>query len=162
MAAGLFPDLKWNHVGFSVNDIEQAISFYTEVFGMEVELRKYIEPIHTHFAFLRRDNFRFEFFQKAGSSAVPEHRLLPNTDLGEQGTKHPCFSVDNCQAALELIHQRSDCTIVGIVRCPGDPMVLEDDPRLKENDSRPPAAGFFFRDPCDLIVEIVLAENFPD
>lgn len=160
MADGLFPDLKWHHVGFSVSDIEKTIDFYSSVFGLEVEFRKYIEPIDTHFAFLRRDNFRFEIFQKAGSQPIPEHRLLPNTDLGVQGTKHPCFSVGDCQGALELIHKRDDCTFVGVVRRPGDPMVLEEDPVLVEGDSRPPAAGFFFRDPCGLLVEIVATGCF--
>lgn len=162
MADGLFPDLRWHHVGFSVNDIERAIAFYGEVFGMQVEDRKYIAPIDTHLAFLRRDDFRFEIFQKAGSAPVPEHRKKPNTDLAEQGTKHPCFSVTDCQAALELLFDRSDVQIIGIIRKPGDPMVNEPDPRLTDGDTRAPAAAFFFRDPCDLIVEIVAAANFPE
>ncbi|MBV7380602.1 VOC family protein [Maritimibacter dapengensis] len=162
MSDCLFPDLKWHHVGYSVNDIEAAITFYGEVFGMEVEDRKYIEPIDTHLVFLRRDNFRFEFFQKAGSEPVPDHRKAPNTDLAEQGTKHPCFSVSDAQAALDALHARSDCVVIGIVRKPGDPMVFENDPTLGPNDPRPRAAAFFFRDPNDIIVEIVTAGNFPD
>lgn len=161
MADGLFPDLVWHHTGFSVNDIERAISFYGEVFGLEVEDRKYIAPIDTHLAFLRRDNFRMEFFQKAGSTPVPPHRKAPNTDLAEQGTKHPCFAVDDAQSALELLHARDDVTIIGIIRRPGDPMVNEDDPVLHDNDPRARAAAFFFRDPCDLIVEIVTKSSFP-
>ena len=38
----------------------------------------------------------------------------------------------------------------------------EDDPVLAPGDPRPPAAAFFFRDPCGLIVEIVDAANFPE
>jgi catechol 2,3-dioxygenase-like lactoylglutathione lyase family enzyme len=162
MAEGLFPDLKWHHVGFSVGDIDRAIAFYGEVFGLEVEFRKHIAAIDTHLAFLRRGIFRFEIFQKAGSRPVPDHRRAPNTDLAEQGTKHPCFSVTDCQRALELLAARADVTIVGVVRRPGDPMLHEADPRLSPGDPRPPAAAFFFRDPCDLIVEVVAAGNFPD
>lgn len=162
MAAGLFPDLAWHHVGFSVNNLDRAIAFYGEVFGMEVEDRKFIAPINTHLAFLRRDGFRFEFFEKSGSDPVPEHRKKPNTDLGVQGTKHPCFSVGDCQAALETLFRRDDVQIIGIIRRPGDPMVQEDNPCLGPNDPRAPAAAFFFRDPCDLIVEIVAAANFPE
>jgi methylmalonyl-CoA/ethylmalonyl-CoA epimerase len=162
MAEGLFPDLAWHHVGVSVQDIDAAIQFYGEVFGFELEVRKYIEPIDTHFAFIRRDSFRMEIFQKAGSAPVPEPRKKPNTDLQEQGTKHPCFAVADCQNALELLFVRDDVEIIGIVRQPGAPMLFEDDPRLKEGDPRPPAAAFFFRDPNDLIVEIVRASDFPD
>ena len=162
MTNGLFPDLRWHHVGFSVNDIERAIAFYGEVFGMQIEERKYIAPIDTHLAFLRRDDFRFEIFQKAGSAPVPEHRKKPNTDLAEQGAKHPCFSVTDCQAALEILFARDDVAIIGIIRKPGDPMVHEANPCLVAGDTRAPAAAFFFRDPCDLIVEIVAAGNFPE
>lgn len=160
MAEGLFPDLKWHHAGFSVSDIEKAIVFYGEVFGMELEFRTHIAPIDTHLCFLRRDDFRFEIFQKAGSSPVPAHRLRPNSDLAEQGTKHPCFSVGDCQRALEILHGRDDVEIVGIVRRPGEPMAVEADPCLAPGDTRAPAAAFFFRDPCDLIVEIVQASSF--
>ncbi|MCB1387871.1 MAG: VOC family protein [Rhodobacteraceae bacterium] len=161
MSDGLFPDLRWHHVGFSVADIETAVAFYGEVFGLEVEDRKHIAPLNMHLAFLRRGDFRMEFFQKAGSAPVPEHRKRPNTDLAEQGTKHPCFSVGDCQAALETLHARPDCAIIGIIRRPGDPMAVEADPVLRPGDPRPPAAAFFFRDPCDLIVEIVRADVFP-
>ena len=162
MADGLFPDLKWHHVGLSVSNLDAAIDFYGEVFGLVVEDRKYIAPIDTHLAFLRRDNFRLEIFQKAGSADVPPHRQKPNTDLDEQGTKHPCFSVDDCQAALEKLFARPDVDIIGVIRKPGDPMLTEENPCLIAGDSRAPAAAFFFRDPCDLIVEIVAAKNFPE
>ncbi|MFV0383154.1 VOC family protein [Paracoccus sp. (in: a-proteobacteria)] len=162
MSDGPFLDLKWHHAGFSVGDLDRAIAFYTEVFGMQVEGRKYIAPIDTHLAFLRRGDLRFEFFQKADSAPVPDHRKRPNTDLAEQGTKHPCLSVGNAQAALEVLHARPDVRIIGVIRRPGDPMLAEDDPVLKPGDPRPPAAAFFFRDPCDLIVEIVAAGSFPD
>ncbi|PCH98776.1 MAG: lactoylglutathione lyase [Rhodobacteraceae bacterium] len=162
MADGWFPDLEWHHTGFSVADIDVAIDFYTEVFGMELEFRKYIEPIDTHLCFLRRGNFRFEIFQKAGSTPVPEHRLKPNSDLGEQGTKHPCFSVVDCQAALERLSDHKDVKIVGVIRKPGDPMLIEDNPKLGADDPRMPAAAFFFRDPSDIIVEVVAASSFAD
>lgn len=162
MADGLFPDLSWHHVGVSVNDIDKAISFYGDVFGFELEFRKFIKPIGTHFAFIRRDNFRMELFEKASSTPVPLHRQKPNTDLEEQGTKHPCFAVGDCQAALETLHRREDVEIIGIVRTPGAPMLTEDDPCLVPGDSRPAAAAFFFRDPCNLLVEIVRASDFAD
>ncbi|MCB1338183.1 MAG: VOC family protein [Maritimibacter sp.] len=161
MSDDLFPDLKHHHVGFSVADIEVTIAFWTEVMGFAVEDRKYIAPIDTHLAFLRKGDARLEVFQKAGSAPIPDHRRAPNTDLGEQGTKHPCFSVTDAQRALDLLHARDDCEIVGIIRKPGDPMAPEPNPSLSENDPRPPAAAFFFRDPSGLIVEIVAAGNFP-
>lgn len=160
MPDGLFPDLKWHHAGFSVRDIDRAIAFYGEVFGLELESRFDIEAIGTKIAFLRRDDFRFELFEKQGSEPVPAHAHAPNTDLGVQGIKHPCFSVGSCQAALEILQARDDVEIVGIIREVGKPMVVEDDPSLKPG--REPAKAFFFKDPCDLLVEIVNANDFPE
>lgn len=160
MPDGLFPDLKWHHAGFSVRDIDMAIAFYGEVFGMALESRFDIAPIKTKIAFLRRDDFRFELFEKEGSAPPPRHAHAPNTDLAVQGIKHPCFSVQDCQAALEALHARQDVEIVGIVREVGAPMVTEDDPRI--TGSKMPAKAFFFRDPCGLLVEILRANDFPE
>ncbi len=160
--AEVFADLRHHHVGFSVSDIDKAIEFWTSVMGFHLEDRKYIAPIDTHLCFLRKGDARLEFFQKAGSKPIPEHRLAPNTDLAEQGTKHPCFSVSDCQRALETLFARDDCSVVGIVRRPGDPMRNEENPCLIAGDQRAPAAAFFFRDPCGLIVEILAASNFPE
>lgn len=160
MSDGLFPDLKWHHAGFSVNNIDKAIAFYGDVFGLELERRMEIEAIGTKIAFLRRDNFRFELFEKAGSAPIPQHAHAPNTDLAYQGIKHACFAVNDCQQALEKLHARQDVEIVGIVRTVGRPMVTEDDPVLTPD--KEPAKAFFFRDPCGLLVEILRAGDFPD
>jgi len=160
MSDGLFPDLKFHHAGFSVDNLEKAIAFYDEVFGMVLERKMEIEAIGTKIAFLRRDNFRFELFEKAGSAPIPEHAHAPNTDLGFQGIKHACFAVDDCQNALEVLHERDDAEIVGIIRVVGKPMVVEIDPKL--SPGKEPAKAFFFRDPCGLLVEILRAGDFPD
>ena len=127
---------------------------------MVLERQFDIPAIQTKIAFLRRDDFRFELFEKAGSAPLPDHAHAPNTDLSVQGIKHPCFSVEDCQAALEALHARADVEIVGIIREIGAPMVVEDDPRLTEDKA--PARAFFFRDPCGLLVEILRASDFPE
>jgi catechol 2,3-dioxygenase-like lactoylglutathione lyase family enzyme len=160
MADGLFPDLAFHHVGISVANLQAAIDFYGEVFGFTQEFRKHIAPIKTDLAFLRRGSLRLEFFQKAGSAPVPELRRLPNTDLQEQGTKHPCFSLKDCQAALEILHGRADVEIVGVVREVGEPMVFEDNPCLQPIDDRGQAQAFFFRDPNGILVEILRTDSF--
>ena len=160
MSDGLFPDLKFHHVGFSVNDIDRAIAFYGEVFGLDLEKRLEIPAIKTRIAFLRRGPVRFELFEKAGSAPVPAHSAEPNSDLTVQGTKHPCFSVVDCQAALEVLHTRQDLSVVGIIREVGKPMVVEADPRLIPG--RAPALAFFLRDPCGLLVEVLQASSFPE
>lgn len=159
MGAGLFPDLKPHHVGISVRDMDEAIGFWTELFGFEIDFKAELKGIGTTVAFLKRDGFRIELFQKQG--AVPAHsdRLRPNTDLLTHGTKHIAFSVENVQAAAEALHARG-VRIVGIMRGKGVPMAQEDDPRL--DGTKQPAMALFFLDASDTLVEIIGRSDFVD
>lgn len=159
MADGLFPDLRPHHVGISVRDMDEAIAFWGDVFGFELEFKLELTQIRTVVAFLKRDGFRIELFQKEG--AVPAHpdRLRPNTDLLTHGTKHVAFSVDDVQAAAERLHARG-VRIVGVMRGKGMPMHAEDDPRL--DGVKPPAMALFFLDASDTLIEIVGRGDFAD
>lgn len=159
MADGLFPDLRPHHVGISVRDMDEAIAFWGDVFGFELEFKLELTQIRTVVAFLKRDGFRIELFRKEG--AVPAHpdRLRPNTDLLTHGTKHVAFSVDDVQAAAETLHARG-VRIVGVMRGKGMPMQAEDDPRL--DDVKPPAMALFFLDASDTLIEIVGRGDFAD
>ncbi|MCO6187596.1 VOC family protein [Rhizobium sp. L1K21] len=150
-------DMTVHHVGISVRNLEEAIDFWCDIFGFEVDFRIEIAPIKAKIAFIKRDGFRIEFFEIEGSSPAPTSRLKPNTDLETQGTKHICFAVDDVQAALEQLHARG-VRIVGIMRGHGRPMAAEDDPRLTPD--KPPAAAFFFLDVSDTLVEIVRRSDF--
>jgi methylmalonyl-CoA/ethylmalonyl-CoA epimerase len=159
MADGLFPDIRPHHVGISVRDLDAAISFWSEVFGFELDFKAELKGIRTTVAFLKRDGFRIELFQKDG--AVPAHadRLKPNTDLLTHGTKHIAFSVEDVQAAAEMLHARG-VRIVGIMRGKGVPMSQEDDPRL--DGAKAPAMALFFLDESDTLVEIIRRSDFVD
>jgi catechol 2,3-dioxygenase-like lactoylglutathione lyase family enzyme len=159
MATGLFPDLRPHHVGISVRDLDEAIAFWSELFGFEVDFRTEIKPIKANLAFLKRDGFRLELFQVEGSRDVPPERLKPNTDLQVQGTKHVCFSVEDVQAAAEALHARG-VRIVGIMRGHGTPMAVEADPRL--DGVKKPAMALFFLDPSDTLVELIRRSDFKD
>lgn len=157
MADGLFPDLKPHHVGISVADIEKAIAFWSEVFGFELDFRVELKGVNATIAFLKRDGFRIELFQKEGAVAAHADRLRPNTDLLTHGTKHIAFSVEDVQAAAEMLHARG-VPIVGIMRDKGVPMIQEDDPRL--DGVKQPAMALFFLDDSDTLVEIIRRSEF--
>jgi methylmalonyl-CoA/ethylmalonyl-CoA epimerase len=159
MADGLFPDLRPHHVGISVRDLDRAIGFWSDVFGFELDFKADLKGIRTTVAFLKRDGFRIELFQKDG--AVPAHadRLKPNTDLLTHGTKHIAFSVEDVQAAAEMLHARG-VRIVGIMRGKGVPMSQEDDPRL--DGTKAPAMALFFLDESDTLIEIIRRSDFVD
>lgn len=155
----LLPSLTPHHVGLSVDDLDESIAFWSEIMGFELEFRKHLEPIKTHLAFMRRDDFRMELFQKEGSSATPPERHKPNNDLGVQGTKHVCFSVEDVQSTLDMLFEK-DVPIVGVMRNLGKPMLFEDDPRILDGSGKDPANAFFFLAPSQILVEIIAASSF--
>jgi methylmalonyl-CoA/ethylmalonyl-CoA epimerase len=159
MATGFFQYLKVHHVGISVRNMDEAINFWSEVFGFELDFKAELKPIKTVVAFLKRDGFRIELFQKEG--AVPAHadRLKPNTDLLTHGTKHIAFSVDDVQAAAERLYAQG-ARIVGVMRGKGTPMQAEDDPRL--DGVKQPAMALFFLDDSDTLIELIRRSDFSD
>ena len=92
MSKELFPDLTVHHVAYSVRDLEEAVNFWTELFGFERDFDKQIPPIKAKLAFLKRDGFWLELFEVEDSKSPTKTQLKPNTDLAQQGTKHLCFS----------------------------------------------------------------------
>lgn len=159
MADGLFPDLRPHHVGISVRDLDRAIGFWSDIFGFELDFKAELKGIRTTVAFLKRDGFRIELFEKDGAVAAHADRLKPNTDLLTHGTKHIAFSVEDVQAAAEKLHARG-VRIVGIMRGKGVPMSQEDDPRL--DGVKAPAMALFFLDESDTLVEIIRRSDFVD
>lgn len=140
-----------HHMCVSVPDREAAIAWWSEMFGFELEFRFEIAHIKALGAFVRKDAMRIEIFEISGSAPVPEDRLLPNTDLKTQGTKHFCFSVSDAQSALERLHA-AGVRIAGVVRGKG-PMVAEADPLLRQGMR--PATAFFINDPWGSLIEIL-------
>lgn len=101
------------------------------MFGFDLEFRFEIPHIKALGAFIRKGAIRVELFEIAGSAPVPQERLLPNTDLRTQGTKHFCFSVENTQSALERLHA-AGVRIAGVARGKGA-MHEEADPTLSDD-----------------------------
>ncbi len=50
MAGGLFPDLKPHHVGISVRDMDEAIDFWSEVFGFELDFKAELKGDYANWA----------------------------------------------------------------------------------------------------------------
>ena len=153
------PSLTPHHVGISVENLETSITFWSQILGFKVEFRKHIEPIQTNLAFLKRDNFRIELFEKNGSLPTPEYSLKPNTDLDVNGTKHLCFSVENVQCELERLFTQN-VEIVGVMRGLQSAMYFEKNPLLDAEKNRVAATAFFFLAPSNILIEIVGVNDF--
>jgi len=73
--------------------MEEASTFWTEIFGFRLERCASIDAIPGKVAFLEKDGFRIELWEVEGSNPVPESRKGPDSDLRTNGTKHIAFQV---------------------------------------------------------------------
>lgn len=95
------------HVGISVNDMEESIKWYQDNLGFGVVGDEYAEPLRARVVFIRREDldFELELFQYDEPKAIPQDRLMPNSDLQTVGTKHVAFLVDDMNALKEEFSQ---------------------------------------------------------
>ena len=156
MTKNIFSDLKPHHLSISVPDMEQAISFWTGIFGFHLEKRASIDALSGKVAFLEKNRFRIELWEIKNAAPVPESRKDPNSDLRTSGTKHVAFQVPDVQAAIdELIKQGVE--VASVQRDFTEPMAHEKDPTMDLNHSRKPAVAAFIRDPFGTLIELIKA-----
>jgi methylmalonyl-CoA/ethylmalonyl-CoA epimerase len=93
-------ELKADHCGISVPDLEASIAWYHDTLGFSVEQRFAIDTVPFKAAFLRRGDFCIELFEVTGASPLPGERRYPNEDIRTHGTKHIAFVVQNVRAVF--------------------------------------------------------------
>jgi catechol 2,3-dioxygenase-like lactoylglutathione lyase family enzyme len=93
-------EFSFHHGGVSVPSLEEAILWYGDALGFEVEKRFRIEPAKANAAMIRKGPLRFELFEVEGAAALPEDRRMPIPDLKTHGNKHVAFRVDDLDGFL--------------------------------------------------------------
>ena len=88
------------HTGISVNNMEESVAWYEKNLGFKAVSDAYAPPLGARIVFIRRDDldYEIELFQYDAPKAIPEDRLMPNSDLQTVGTKHVAFQVDDMAA----------------------------------------------------------------
>ncbi len=99
-------DFTFHHGGVSVPNLDEAIAWYGDVLGFEVEKRFYIEAARSHTAMVRKGPLRFELFEVEGAAPMPEDRRHPPRDLQTHGNKHVAFRVDDLEAFLAEMEKK--------------------------------------------------------
>ncbi len=99
------PDIRPDHFGISVPDMDASLEWYQRVLGFELDFRVYLDIIPAHVAFIQRGKFRIELFQLDEAKPLPEERRMPNTDLQTHGNKHMCFGVQDMEEMLAHLHK---------------------------------------------------------
>ncbi len=99
-------DFTFHHGGVSVPNLDEAIAWYGDVLGFEVEKRFYIEAARSHTAMVCKGPLRFELFEVEGAAPMPEDRRHPPRDLQTHGNKHVAFRVDDLEAFLAEMEKK--------------------------------------------------------
>lgn len=96
-------EFTFHHGGVSVPSLDEAIDWYGHVLGFELEKRFYIEAASSHTAIVKKGPLRFEIFEVAGASPLPEDRRHPPSDLRTHGNKHVAFRITDLSVFLEEV-----------------------------------------------------------
>lgn len=95
-------ELKVLHAGISVCNMEESLKWYEK--NLDFKLVKddgFVPPLKAHICFIQNGDFQIELFEYEQPKAIPEDRLMPNSDLQTVGTKHVAFATDNMAALKE-------------------------------------------------------------
>jgi methylmalonyl-CoA/ethylmalonyl-CoA epimerase len=106
-------DFTFHHGGVSVPSLDEAIAWYGQVLGFELERRFYIEAARSHAAIVRKGPLRFEIFEVEGAAPLPEDRRHPPRDVKTHGNKHVAFRVADLDVFLaEMAQKGADVAFV--------------------------------------------------
>lgn len=100
------PKFSFHHSGVSVPSLDEAIAWYRDVLGFELETRFDIAVANAQVAMIRRGSLRFELFEVAGAAPLPPERSYPPSDLKTHGNKHVAFRVDDLDAFIAVLRAR--------------------------------------------------------
>ncbi len=107
------PDFAFHHGAVSVPNVEEAVAWYRDMLGFEVEVRFWIEAAKAKVAMMRKGPLRFEIFEVEGAKPLPEERRTPPSDLTIHGNKHVAFRVADLDLFLdEMNGKKADIAFI--------------------------------------------------
>ncbi len=94
-------NIKATHVGIAVGNMDVAIKWWQDLFGLEFISRDTYDFMdNMEIAFMRKDDFEIELFCSPKARSLDAPYDADNTVIG---TKHVAFAVDDMDAALARI-----------------------------------------------------------
>lgn len=133
------PEFEFHHGGVSVPSLDDAIEWYRDMLGFEVEKRFAIPKANAQAAMIRRGPLRFEIFEVEGANDLPDDRRYPDSDIRTHGNKHVAFRVRDVEEFLDALTQKgADIAMV-----------------VREKFGK----GFFLRDCAGNLIEFVEEPN---
>ncbi len=95
-----------HHIGVSVPNIDESITWYRDVLDFKLERRYYVESIPGTIAMMRNGPLYVELFELADANQLPSDRREPNLDLRTHGNKHVSFAVENVRFLADELQRR--------------------------------------------------------
>ena len=100
-------DIRINHVGISVANLEESVDWYVKMLGFEVVDAIDRNPgVRSTIARIQRNGFFIELFEMKDAAPLPEYRRNPSTDLRVHGIAHFAFEVDDAMAVMEELEAK--------------------------------------------------------
>ncbi len=99
-------EFSFHHGGVNVPNLDEAIAWYKDILGFELERRFEIPPANAKVAMVKKGNMRFEIFGTPEANSLPDERRMPLTDLKTHGNKHVAFQVPDLEAFLIEVESR--------------------------------------------------------
>jgi catechol 2,3-dioxygenase-like lactoylglutathione lyase family enzyme len=96
---------KVHHIALCVPDREEAVRWYSNVFGFSLATSFEIASIGLRSAMMQAPGFWLELHCKAGSAPVPAERRDPRTDVQTLGNKYFSLAIKDAAVALELLEK---------------------------------------------------------
>lgn len=100
-------DIRPIHVGISVNDMDESIKWYEDLFGFTLYSRQRCPELRCEKTFIEKSGFYLELFKYDEALDLPEIRKHPNTDLRQVGTKHVCFHTDDLENLVKRFREKN-------------------------------------------------------
>jgi methylmalonyl-CoA/ethylmalonyl-CoA epimerase len=93
---------KINHIGIAVNSIEEALKFYTDVLGLEVDKIEVVEDQKVRTAVIPVGESRIELLE----STDPEGPIAKHIEKRGEGIQHLALEVDDIKGALQKLKEQ--------------------------------------------------------
>ncbi|KJS18963.1 MAG: methylmalonyl-CoA epimerase [Clostridiaceae bacterium BRH_c20a] len=94
--------LKIDHIGIAVNNLDDSLSFYTDVLGLKCQGIEIVEEQKVKVAFLPCGDSELELLE----STSPEGPIARFIEKNGEGIQHIALQVENIEEALEYLKEQ--------------------------------------------------------
>lgn len=99
-------DLRPDHAGISVGDLEASIAWYRDMLGFTLERIVEVPEDTGMVGIMRHGDFLLELFCIPGATALPDERRYPWTDIRTHGVKHIAYAVPDVEGLMDSLKEK--------------------------------------------------------